>query len=65
MRGRLPASGPGIYARRGYPFLKQAQHLWRIGADEKSELIHKRTYPLSWDALGVTDKPFREKEGDE
>jgi Fe-S-cluster-containing hydrogenase component 2 len=49
---------------RGYPYLKQAQHLWRIGADEKVELLHKRTYPLSWNDLGVTDKPFCEGEED-
>lgn len=45
---------------RTYPFLNDAQHLWRIGADEKAKLIHKRTYPLGWDSLGVTDKPFSE-----
>jgi Fe-S-cluster-containing hydrogenase component 2 len=46
---------------RGYPFLMTTQHLWRISADEKVELIHKRTYPLEMDNLGVTDKPFSER----
>jgi Fe-S-cluster-containing hydrogenase component 2 len=50
---------------RAYPFLKDASHLWRIGIDEKTELIHKRTYPLKWDSLGATDKPFRESKRDE
>jgi carbon-monoxide dehydrogenase iron sulfur subunit len=47
-------------AVRGYPYLKSSQHLWRIGVEEKTELIHKRTYPLEWDALGVTEEPFEE-----
>lgn len=45
---------------RSYPYLKSAQHLWRIGAEEKAQLIHKRTYPLDWDGLGVSDEPFKE-----
>jgi len=45
---------------RSYPYLRDAQHLWRIGADEKAELIHKRTYPLNWDGLGVTNESFSE-----
>jgi Fe-S-cluster-containing hydrogenase component 2 len=50
---------------RSYPFLKDAQHLWRMSADEKAELIHKRTYPLEWDTLGVTEKPFSKRKGGE
>jgi len=49
---------------RGYPFLKSAQHLWRIGADEKTGLIHKRIHPLGWDELGVTEEPFEEGRGE-
>ena len=47
---------------RAYPFLKEAPHLWRISAEEKVELIHKRTYPLGWDSLGVTEEPFEDDE---
>jgi len=45
---------------RAYPYLRSAQHLWRIGVGEKAELVHKRTHPLGWDGLGVTKEPFRE-----
>lgn len=47
---------------RAYPFLNNAQHLWRIGADEKVTLIGKRTFPLELDNLGVTDEPFSEED---
>jgi len=50
-------------AARMYPFLKDSSHLWRMNANEKVELIHKRTYPLKWDDLGVTEKPFSEEKG--
>jgi hypothetical protein len=48
---------------RTYPYLNSAQHLWRIGVEEKARLIGKRTFPLELDNLGVTDEPFKE-EGD-
>jgi len=43
---------------RQHPFIKESQHLWKLGYDRKAEAIHKRTYPLAWDNLGPTDKTF-------
>jgi Fe-S-cluster-containing hydrogenase component 2 len=52
-------------ARRRFTYLKESHHLWRIGVDEKTRLIHNRTYPLDWDDLGITETPFSEDKGDD
>jgi carbon-monoxide dehydrogenase iron sulfur subunit len=41
-----------------YPFIKESSHLWRMNPDEKTDLFHRRLYPLENDNLGITDKLF-------
>ncbi len=38
--------------------LRETQHLWRISAEEKASLLHKRLSPLAYDSMGITEKPL-------
>ncbi len=58
-----PAQALEYMSPRMWPFLKDVSHQWRMSADEKAELIHKRTHPLKWDSLGVTARQERKGEG--